>query len=304
MSTAGPELSRGQRLVAAVCLPGLRGNAGLYVGLLLVVLIAGPGLLATWLAPYDPLAQNLQGTLGSPLSSDGAGFHLLGTDELGRDVFSRVLHGARLPMLVGSLAVLLGGVTGVLAGAVAGYFGGAVDSILSRIADIQLSVPAILVALGLLAFAGQSVTMLVLVIALTGWPTYFRLIRVQAMSLAARGFVEASVSAGARSPWIIRRHILPNVLSLTAVVAALDFSRAILMEAGLSYLGLGVQPPTPDWGVMVSGGQARIADAWWIAACPGIAVLFLVLGVNMIGDWLADRRVRDAAGIAVEVAQL
>lgn len=273
------------------------GRIELTIGIVLVAIVLLIAVFADILAPYNPLQQNLAAYNRPPGSVIDGNLHLFGTDELGRDLLSRFLYGSRLPVLVGVLAVAFGGVFGVTVGILAGYFRGAVDQIFSRLADIQLSVPAILIAIALLAFGGANITMLILVIALTGWPTYFRLVRVQVLSLRHRAFVEAAKSSGARNVGVIVRHILPNILSITAVVAALDLARAILMEAGLSFLGLGVQPPAADWGLMVAQGQSQLSSAWWIATIPGLGILLLVFGINMIGDWLTSRSETPAAQV-------
>lgn len=267
----------------------LSRRAELLVGITLVGIILVMAVFADFIAPYDPLVQSLKDYNLPPGSVTDAGVHIFGTDELGRDVFSRFLHGSRLPVLVGVLAVLCGGAFGVLTGILAGYFGGWVDQLFSRLADIQLSVPAILIAITLLAFGGADTSMLIAVIALTGWPSYFRLVRVQVLSIRHQPFIEAAQSSGARVLGILVRHVAPNVVGLTAVVATLDLARAILMEAGLSFLGLGVQPPTPDWGLMVAQGQSQLSSAWWIATIPGLGILVLVFGINLIGEWLTNR---------------
>ncbi|WP_261167264.1 ABC transporter permease [Microbacterium sp. Marseille-Q6965] len=271
-------------------------DAGLVIGvaataIVLLAVTVGPVLL-----PFDPLAQDLPSALLPPGSTTERGLHLFGTDDLGRDVLARTLAGGRIPILVGLGAALIGGLIGTTLGLTAGYLGGATDNVLSRLADVQLSLPSILVALTLLAFSGQNIVMLVAVIAITGWPTYFRLIRAAAIQLRARPFVDAAISSGQRGVSVIVRHLLPNVRVLLVMCVTLDFSRAILMEAGLSFLGLGVSPPAPDWGLMVSQGQSQLTIAWWMATFPGIAIVILVLAVNLIGDWLSARReVADAA---------
>lgn len=260
-------------------------SGGIMVGLVVLIAVAAPVL-----APHDPYAQALQDGSLPPLSTgEGGTFYLMGTDDLGRDLLSRFLYGARYPLLVGLLAVVLGGLIGITSGVLAGYFRGGVDTVLSRIADIQMSIPGILVAISLLAFGGGSITMLVLVIAVTGWPTYFRLVRVETMAIRDRAFIESAIASSATNVWVIVKHVLPNIAGIAFVVATLDLSRAVLVEAGLSFLGLGIQPPTADWGVMVAMGQGRLATEWWISTLPGLGIVMLVFGINLMGDWIADR---------------
>lgn len=265
-------------------------NLTLLIGVVIVSVFFLASVLGPVLLPYHPLQQDLSNTLLPPGSVTERGMHLLGTDDLGRDLLARTLAGGRIPFIVGLGAVAISGVFGVVSGLCAGFFGGKTDAVLSRLADMQLSLPNILVALTLLAFAGRSVTMLVIVIAVTGWPTQFRLVRAAALQLRSRPFIEAAIASGQSRTSIIVRHLLPNVRVLIVMCATLDFSRALLLQAGLSFLGLGVQPPTPDWGLMVSQGQSQLSFAWWIATFPGLAIVVLVLAVNLIGDWLSTRQ--------------
>ncbi|MGO1770030.1 MAG: ABC transporter permease [Microbacterium sp.] len=265
-------------------------DAGLVIGIAATALVLLAVTIGPMLLPHDPLAQDLSAATVPPGTTTERGLHLFGTDDLGRDIFARTLAGGRIPILVGLGAVVCGGLVGTTLGLIAGFVGGWVDNVLSRLADVQLSLPSILIALTLLAFSGQNIAMLIAVIAVTGWPTYFRLIRSAAIQLRSRPFVDAAVASGQRRGSILLRHLLPNVRVLLVMSITLDFSRAILMEAGLSFLGLGVSPPAPDWGLMVSQGQSQLTIAWWMATFPGIAIVVLVLAVNLIGDWLSARR--------------
>ncbi|MCI2423347.1 ABC transporter permease [Saccharopolyspora sp. K220] len=264
-----------------------RRPVGGIVGAVLLGLIVCATVLAPLLAPHDPLAQDLLHTNAAP----GEHGYLLGTDQLGRDMLSRFLHGARTPLLVGVLAVLCGGVFGTALGLISGFARGWWDQLLARLADIQLALPSILLALMVLSFGGRSTAVLVLVIALTGWPAYFRLVRSRVLALRQLPYVEASLLGGLPTWRILLRDLLPGVRGLVAVTATLDLSRAVLMEAGLSYLGLGAQPPNPDWGLMVAEGQGQLLSAWWIAVLPGIGLVLLVLGANLLGERLSVRRV-------------
>ncbi len=214
--------------------------------------------------------------------------HPLGTDQLGRDMLSRLLYGSRVSLMVGFNAVLIGGMVGVTVGMISGYAGGVTDRLLMRIVDMQLSIPLILLALIVIAATGPSLGNLIIVLALTSWIRYARLVRGQVLALRQREFVLSAVAVGAR-PWhILRYYILPNILTPILVIATLEFSRVILLEASLSFLGLGVQPPWPSWGRMLAEGRAYIATAWWVTTLPGLAIVVTVMGANFIGDWLRD----------------
>jgi peptide/nickel transport system permease protein len=266
----------------------LRSKGGLLGACLLATFIS-LAVLAPVLPLPGPTQSNLRARLQPPtLSLSQAGAHPLGTDNIGRDMLSRILHGAQLTLAVGAAAVLLGGVVGVFLGLAAGYSGGLLDRILMRLVDIQLAFPLMLLALIVAAALGPSVRNLILVLALTSWTRYARIVRAQALAVREREFVQ-SARAIAASPWrIMLRHILPNVMTPALVVATLELARVIILEASLSFLGLGVQPPWPSWGRMLAEGRTYMASAWWIAAFPGIAIMLTVLSVNLFGDWLRD----------------
>jgi peptide/nickel transport system permease protein len=216
------------------------------------------------------------------------GSHPLGTDELGRDILSRILYGSRVTLSIAAAAVILGGVVGVLLGIVAGYSRGMVDRVLMRIVDVQLSLPLMLLALLVVAALGPSTRNLIIVLALTSWLRYARIIRGQVLALREREFILSAHSIGAGTWRIILRHLLPNVMTPALVIATLELARIIIMDASLSFLGLGVQPPNPSWGRMLADGRVYISSAWWIVTFPGIAILLTVLSVNLLGDWLRD----------------
>lgn len=255
-----------------------------WVGAAIVAMIAVVSLAAPLLAPHDPLSVDVSAILQGP-----SGAHPLGTDEAGRDVLSRVVHGGRIALLVALAAVLLATAIGVALGVAAGMTKGVADSVLSRVAEVHLALPAIVLTLVVLAFLGSGPVTLVLVLAATAWPLPFRLVRAHVLSTTAKPFVEAARVSGASPLDVARRHLLPSVLPLAIVAATLSFSYVLLLEASLSFLGLGVQPPTPDWGQMVQTGQAQLGGAWWIATSPGVALLVLLLGVQLLGDALAER---------------
>src|SRR3989449_9927108 len=241
-------------------------GGGVFVVVLIVTALAAPAI-----APYDPIRQSLRARLAAPTLSGADGrAHLLGTDHLGRDVFSRVIYGARVSLLVGFAAVIVGGLVGATLGIVAGFRGGWTDSAIMTLADAQLAFPFILLAIGIIAVLGPSFPTLIVVIGLSGWVNYARILRSQVLVLRSREFVDAIRALGGSVTRMVSRHILPNVVSSLVVIATLELSRAIVLEATLSFLGLGIQPPTPSWGGMVHEGREDLDTAWWVSAAPGI----------------------------------
>ncbi|HEX9819739.1 MAG TPA: ABC transporter permease [Methylomirabilota bacterium] len=271
----GAGARRTRRLVVA---------GGLFVLALIVVAAAAP-----WIAPHDPTRQSLRARLRAPTleAADGKA-HLLGTDHLGRDVLSRMLWGARVSLLVGFAAVAVGGLLGAGLGIVAGYRGGWADTIIMTLADAQLAFPFILLAIGIIAVLGPSFPTLVVVIGLSGWMSYARVLRSQVLVLRSREFVDAIHALGGSVPRVIARHIVPNVLSSLVVIATLELARSVVLEATLSFLGLGVQPPTPSWGGMIQEGREYLDSAWWISTSPGLLLMLTSLAVSRTGDWLRD----------------
>ncbi|HMH77159.1 MAG TPA: ABC transporter permease [Candidatus Udaeobacter sp.] len=255
-----------------------------FVAVLLLVAAAAP-----LLAPQDPIRQSLRGRLAAPTwqGSDGRA-HLLGTDHLGRDVLSRVIHGSRVSLLIGFSAVLVGGLLGSAAGLVAGFSRGRLDAVIMTVADAQLAFPFILLAIGIIAVLGPSFPTLVVVIGLSGWVSYARILRSQVLVLRSREFVESIHALGGSLARVVLRHVLPNVLSSIVVIATLELARAIVLEATLSFLGLGIQPPTPSWGGMVQEGREYLDSAWWISTFPGIVLMITSIVVSRTGDWLRD----------------
>jgi peptide/nickel transport system permease protein len=257
---------------------------GAFVLVLVVVALAAPVI-----APYDPIRQSLRGRLSAPTLAGADGkAHLLGTDHLGRDVLSRAIYGARVSLLVGLAAVVVGGIVGASLGLLAGFRGGWTDSIIMTLADAQLAFPFILLAIGIIAVLGPSFPTLIVVIGLSGWVTYARVLRSQVLVLRSREFVDAIHALGGSVARVIARHILPNVLSSLVVIATLELARAIVLEATLSFLGLGVQPPTASWGGMVHEGREYLDSAWWISTAPGIVLMLTSIIVSRTGDWLRD----------------
>ena len=262
-------------------------------GLIGICLLVGL-LLLTALAPVvatrDPLQQNLRWRNSPPGShlGDAAQLSLLGTDQLGRDMFSRILYGTRVSLLVAATAVALGGIVGTALGILSGYVGGTVDAVIMRLVDIQLSLPLILIAMIWIAFTTPSLLNIIIVIAFWTWTQYARVTRAHTLSVKEAGFIEAARATGAGQFRILLRHILPNVFSSVLVIASLQFGRAIILEATLSFLGVGLQPPTPALGVMIASGRQYVDIAWWLATLPGIVIMLLVLGTNLVGDTLRD----------------
>lgn len=269
--------------------------AGL-IGLCLVSLMVLVAILASVFATQDPLVQNLADRLMPP-GTDG---HILGTDDLGRDLLSRLIFGTRTPILVGATAVLIGAGTGGVLGLVSGYFGGWTDRVIMRLADIQLSLPAILLALTVIAVRGPQIGFLIGVLALSIWPSTARVVRSQALEVRQREFVLASMTLGVSSLFILRHHVFRHTFGPLIVIATLELGQTILLAAALSFLGLGVQPPTPDWGATLAEGREYLYSAWWIATFPGIALVLLVIGVNLVGDWLRDRLDPNVEKISME----
>jgi peptide/nickel transport system permease protein len=244
---------------------------------------------APMLAPADPIHNSLLDRLTPPMWAEGGTpRYPLGTDTLGRDVLSRLLYGARVSLIVGMSAVVISGVVGVGLGLLSGYYGGRVDDVFMRLGDIQLAFPILVLAIAILAVLGASLGNVILVLGISGWVTYARIVRGETLSLKQREFVEAARGIGAPDHIILWRHILPSVLPPVTVVATFSVARIIIAEASLSFLGLGVPPPTPSWGAMLDEGRNYITTGWWLALFPGLAILLLVLGINLVGDWLRD----------------
>src|SRR5215470_1971605 len=258
-------------------------------GLVVVTAVVATALAAALITPFDPAEQDIGARLKAPLMRDAGGrVHVLGTDHLGRDILARIVFGARPALLVGFAAVAISGVLGMMAGLLAGYFGGRVDDVLMRLADIQLAFPFILLAIAVIGVLGPSLTTIICVIGVSSWVVYARIVRGAALSLREREFVQAAQALGGRDGRILIRHVLPNVFTPWLVVATLDMARVIVIESALSFLGLGVQPPTPTWGGMLADGRVYISTAWWLATFPGLAILVTVLGINLFGDGLRD----------------
>ena len=265
-----------------------RAQLRLYVGGAIVGTTILLALFAPLVAPYDPVVQELTRRLLPPAFMGGASDHLLGTDSLGRDTLSRLLYGARISLIVGLAAVFVQGGIGIPLGLLAGYRGKAWDMWLSRAMDIQLALPVLVLAIAILGILGPSLEKLILVLGITGWVVYARIARAASLALRETDLVTAARAIGARDIRVMARHVFPNSVTALSVVGTQQVAAMILAEAALSYLGLGVPSPTPSWGGMVVDGRNYIASAWWISTVPGVTIMFVVLGINLLGDWIAD----------------
>ena len=274
-------------------------RAKVYVGGAIVLTLVVVGTAAPVLAPHDPNAQQLRRTLLAPQWFGGT--HFLGTDNLGRDVLSRIVYGARVSLLVAFAVVLISGLVGVTLGAVSGYFGGRIDFAIQKSVEVVWAFPPLLLAITILAFLGQGLLNLILALVAQRWIQYCRVVRGQALSLRTRDFVTATRALGAPDSVIIRRHILPNLIQISMVVGTFAMASAIISEASLSFLGLGVPPDIPTWGTMLADGRTYISTAWWLALFPGLSIFVTVLGINLLGDALRDifdpRLKRTGAGL-------
>jgi len=263
-------------------------HQGFMIGLAIVLIIAAMALAAPWLAPQDPYAQDLGKRLVPPIwDAAGSWEHPLGTDHLGRDVLSRLIFGARVSLVVGFTAVIVAGLLGVALGITAGYLGGWVDEVIMRLTDTWLALPALTFAIFLAAVMGPSEMNIIIVLACVYWTRYARVIRGEVLSLKEREFVRLAIIAGCSRLTIMRRHILPNVLNSAIVLATLMLGVVVVTEAALSFLGVGVPPPKPAWGLMLADGKRGLmAGYWWLTVLPGLCIMFLVLAANLLGDWL------------------
>jgi peptide/nickel transport system permease protein len=286
-----------RRRAGAVFRPWLTPK--IIAGGVIVVILIVCGLLAPLIAPYDPNAQNLAHALRPP---DGLfGLHVLGTDAVGRDILSRLFYGARVSLVIAVLVVLISGVVGLVLGAISGYFAGVTDFLIQKLVEVVWAFPPLLLAIAIMAFLGQGLENLILALVSQRWIAYCRVARGQALSLRTREFVDAARSLGARNTRIILLHIMPNLFPSAVVIGTFSMASAIIAEAALSFLGLGVPPEIPTWGSMLADGRTYISTSWWLALFPGLCIFFTVLGINLLGDGLRDildpRLKRSGSGI-------
>jgi peptide/nickel transport system permease protein len=255
----------------------------------IILLLLICSVFSPWIAPHDPTAQSLSNALKAPAwQSGGSWSYVLGTDALGRDVLSRTVYGSRISVIVGFAAVFVAAFIGTLLGMIAGYFGGWVDAVIMRFTDIMLSLPYILIAIAIIGAIGPGLFNIILVLGATQWVGYTRIVRFESMRLSTAEFVDMATISGSSRFRNLFVHILPNVLNSAVVLATLDVGKMIIFEAALSFLGLGVQPPTVTWGGLLADGRSFLSMGWWIATFPGAAIVLTVLAGNLIGDWLRD----------------
>lgn len=258
-------------------------------GLLVLVAMSSAAIFAPWIAPYSPAHQNIMDNLIPPVWQYGGTWaHPLGTDQLGRDMLTWLIYGSRVSLIVGFSAVAISGTIGVIFGLMAGYYGGLIDAAVMRLVEMQLAFPFVLMALLIMALFGQGLDKLIIVLSLTGWASYARVVRAETMAAREKLYVEAARALGVPDVRIIFRHIFPNVLAPVIVIATFSVALMIIQESALSFLGLGVPPDVPSWGSMLADGRNYITVAWWMGTLPGLAILIVVLGINLLGDWLRD----------------
>jgi peptide/nickel transport system permease protein len=264
-------------------------SPGGMVGFAIVALVVAVAILAPVLSPYDPAKQNIVHRLKPPAwAEEGTWEHILGTDSVGRDVLSRMIHGSRISLFVGLAATSLSAVLGIAMGLIAGYLRGPYDATLSRVGDMQQAIPFLVLAIAVAAMLGPGLFNLILVLVITTWVTFFRVVRGEVLSVREEQYVWAARSIGCSNTRIVLRYILPNVAASIIVVATLLVANMIIFEASLSFLGLGVPSDVPTWGRIVSDGREYVSSEWWIALFPGLAILFTVMGINLLGDWLRE----------------
>jgi peptide/nickel transport system permease protein len=265
----------------------------------IVITLMFVGLFAPWIAPYNPNAQNLSAALRAPEWIGGA--HILGTDQVGRDIVSRLFYGARISLVIATTVVIISGVVGVGLGAISGYFAGTTDFAIQKLVEVIWAFPPLLLAIAIMAFLGQGLDNLIIALVSQRWIPYCRVSRGQALSLRSLDFVHAARALGASNTRIILYHILPNLMQAAVVIGTFAMASAIISEASLSFLGLGVPPEIPTWGTMLADGRTYISTSWWLALFPGLCIFFTVLGINLLGDGLRDifdpRLKRSGSGI-------
>ncbi|MBW1711863.1 MAG: ABC transporter permease subunit [Deltaproteobacteria bacterium] len=273
----------GRHRELALTLRVLSQNPSAVGGAIIIGFMALMALTSGFIAPFDPININLDDRLLPP-----SGAHFFGTDEMGRDILSRVMYGARISLRVGLMVVLFAGVSGSIIGAIAGYFGGKIDNLIMRTMDIILSFPSLVLAMALAAAMGPSLTNAIMAVAFVMIPKFARMVRGEALAVKELPFIAAARISGAKDFWIIFHHLLPNCVNSVIVLATLVIGDSILISAALSFIGLGAQPPTPEWGAMISVGRKYLMDQWWYATFPGLFILVTVIGFNILGDALRD----------------
>jgi peptide/nickel transport system permease protein len=277
-------VTRGQKVLRK-----LLENKGAVFGLIMVLGVIFSAIFAPLISPHDPILQDVEIRLLPPLGQAGADpNYLLGTDQLGRDIVSRLIYGARISIVVSVSAVVFSAFLGTIIGLFSGFYGGKIDSVFMRLADVQLAFPFILLAIAIIAVLGPNLQNIIIVMGITGWVIYARVVRAEVLSLREKEYVMAVRALGGSNGRIIFNHLLPNVIPPIIVIVTLEMARMIIMEAALSFLGLGIQPPTPTWGGMLADGRVYLVTSWWLATFPGVVIMLVVLGINLLGNWLRD----------------
>lgn len=261
-------------------------NWGALTGLAVSIGLVLMAVLSPFISPFDPTLQELLARNQPPFQPGSP--YLLGTDHLGRDILSRIIYGSRVSLLVGLSAVAISGTIGVLLGLVSGYYGGWLDDVISWLTNVQLAFPFVLLAIAVIAVLQPGLRNIIIVLGMTGWVVYARVVRSQALGLREQEFISAARTVGASDARVMLRHVLPNAMTPVIVIASFEVARMIILEASLSFLGLGVEASIPSWGGMLADGRAYLATAWWLATWPGLAITITVLGINLLGDWVRD----------------
>lgn len=269
-------------------LDSVRRRAAMLIGGGLLALVVLTAVLAPLLTSYDPLKPSFGQRLVPPWGFGGTAAHVLGTDNLGRDILARVLYGGRISLVLAVSAVVIAALVGVIVGLVASWGGEAPDAVIMRVADIQLAFPVIMLAIAIVAVVGTNPAALVGVLALSGWVLYARTVRAHVLGLKRLEYIEAAHALGSSDLRIVLRHVLPNTIAPILVIGSSQFATMVLLESGLSFLGMGVQAPRPSWGLMLSEGRDYLSNAWWLATAPGVVISLVVLGANLLGDGLRD----------------
>ena len=263
-------------------------NKGATLGALILLVVVAAAIFSAQITPHDPTFRDIARRLKPPLYQQDGQLFLLGTDAVGRDILSRIIYGTRITLMVGLASVFFAGSIGVLIGLLSGYLGGWFDTLAMRIADIQLAIPFMVLAIAVAAVLGNSLTNTIIVLGITGWVTYGRLVRSETLSVRRNEYVTAAEASGVQPARIVFRHILPNVGASIIVAATQMVARMLIAEASLSFLGLGIPFTTPTWGVMIAEGRDYLMTSWWVSTLPGLAIFLTVMSANLVGDWLRD----------------
>lgn len=263
-------------------------NKKALIGIIIIILVIFTAIFAPLIAPHSPSKQEISKRLSPPYFLGGEFTYFLGTDAIGRDTLSRIIYGSRISLIVGIASVLGAGLIGSICGVISGYFGAKVDNVIMRIVDVQMAIPFLVLAIAVMAVLQPGLKNIIIVLIITGWVRYARIARAQTLVVKENEFIRAAVALGATRFRVVFSDVVPNIVMPILIMATLEVGQMILAEAALSFLGLGVQPPTPSWGGMVADGRDYLSFAWWVPTLPGLAILITVLGINFFGDWVRD----------------